>query len=547
MRYRLTLVWVVLLLGCCALLGYASGGKGETGGTGGGAVAAGVTFPESFPKVPKKVDPSVYAYDDMSKKYDFEVMTYGYIVQPVADNPITNYLNKKLNANITFTDTANADLGNQVTVRFASGSPPDFIHLGGTDPKTTAITLFQQGQTLDPTPYLQYIPQAMTYITTAYRDWATVDGKMFGIPRYPTFPDNWGLYIRSDWLAKFGMTKPKTEEELFQYALACATKDPDGNGKADTWFMGGASAGQNMGMLDQIRNMFGHTSWNVSGGKINNPVLDGTNRDFLKFLNRLYTAGALHPDWYTIEWEQFKSFSMTDKIGMVNYPGWNLISETWNAHGQNLDSVKVWEALDPPKSNTGRGGMYAPGGAPGGLMVLAKGLEKDQGKLKRILHFYDSIVYPNENYWAVSQGGDENIYPGMSRIVFNAADGTNVFQLYTEKHPAYKDPNLNPLWNWQTLGFTLIWQVYDDPMGTIGSKWNQYVIGLPRHKNYDIFVTLDAEKLSRITELARRAEIEFVLGKRPFTDWDKYVAEWKQAGGADLLAQAASQLKVAVP
>jgi hypothetical protein len=238
---------------------------------------------------------------------------------------------------------------------------------------------------------------------------------------------------------------------------------------------------------------------------------------------------------------------MTDKIGMVNYPGWNLISETWNAHGQNLDSVSVWEAMDPPKSNDGRGGMYPPGGAPGGLMVLAKGLERDQGKLKRILHFYDSIVYPNENYWAVSQGGDESIYPGMSRKVFSEADGTNVFQLFVEKHPAYKDPNLNPLWNWQTLGYTLIWQVYDDPMGTIGSKWNQYVIKLPRYTNHDIFLTLEAEKVSRIAELARRAEIEFVLGKRSFSDWEKYVTEWKDAGGADLLSQAAQQLKVSMP
>jgi putative aldouronate transport system substrate-binding protein len=235
---------------------------------------------------------------------------------------------------------------------------------------------------------------------------------------------------------------------------------------------------------------------------------------------------------------------MNDQIGMVYYPGWNLAQETYDAHKKDLNSIAVWAPLDPPKASSGTGGQYAPGGTPGGVFVLSKQLEKDQGKLKRVLHWFDSVIYPNENYWAVSQGGDENIYPGMSRKSFDKATGTNVFELFRDKHPAYTDPSLNPLWNWQTIGYTLIWQVYDDPMGKIGSAWNQQVIQMPRYKNNDLFLALDAETVEKIREFGLKNEIQFVLGQRSLNDWDAYMAEWKAAGGQKLLDQAAAQLKV---
>jgi putative aldouronate transport system substrate-binding protein len=544
MRTRRIVLALGIMLAGCAML-YAAGGA-ETAGS---ASAAGTTakFPDNFPAVPAPVDPKAYAYDDMSTTYDFEIMTYGYIVAPVADNPITKYMEKKLNAKITFTDVATADLNTQVTVRFAAGNPPDLIRLvdgGGVTAKNTALTLFEQGQTMAVDGVLQYLPQMTPYITSGYKNWVTSNKQMMAIPRYPTFQNNWGFFARTDWLKKLGMKMPTNESELFDYAKACVEKDPNGNGKADTWFMAAAGAGKSMGMLDGFRSMFGHPSWNVKDGKVNNPMLDGTSRDFVKFVKKLYDAKTLLPDWYTIEWEQFKSYSMNDQIGMVEYPGWNLVSEQWNAHKQDLSTIGVWEPTATLKSADGRGGKYRPGSAPEGLIVFPKGLDKNPGKMKRVMHFLDSMVYPNENYWAVSQGGDNNIYPGMSRMAFNKADGTNVFWLNTANHPAYKDPNLNPLWNWQTFTYTLMWQVYDDDMGKVGSKWNQYVNGLPRYTNYDILLTLDPVKDAKVKELTLRAEIDFVLGQRNLADWDKYVAEWKAAGGDELMTQAAQQLGV---
>jgi multiple sugar transport system substrate-binding protein len=43
------------------------------------------------------------------------------------------------------------------------------------------------------------------------------------------------LFIRSDWLAKVGLSAPKTWDDLLKVADAFTNGDPDGDGKADTY------------------------------------------------------------------------------------------------------------------------------------------------------------------------------------------------------------------------------------------------------------------------------------------------------------------------
>lgn len=499
-------------------------------------------FPASYPDVPARVPASSYDYDDMSQSYDFEVLTYGYIVQPVENNPITAYLNEQLNVDITFTDVPSADLNQTMSVRFASGDVPDLIHV---TEKPPAVTLADQGQLLNMYPYLEYVPQLASYVTETMAKWATYNGEWLGFPRYGVFPDNWGLFIRQDWLDEFGMDMPETTDDLYEYAKAIAENDPNGNGVEDEWFMGTGGGGTNhFAMMEELRSAFGHPGINVVDGRINHPNLDGTNRAYLEWMHKLYTEGLLHPDWYTIDWEAFKSFTMTEQIGMLRYPGWNLIDEQYKAAGQDLEAARVWQGVPAPNSPTGNGGKLQPGGAPGGLFLFPRRLENEEGKLLRILHFLDTLIYPNENYWAASQGGDTNIYPGESEVIFDEETGLNVYNLFTETHPAYADPNLNPLWNWQTLGYTLIWQIYNDPVGELGSQWNIFQVQQPRHTNYDLLVTLDGELRDRLREFRRREEIAFVLGDRSFDEWDEYVDEWLARGGDEMLDIAAQQLQV---
>ncbi|MBN3062564.1 MULTISPECIES: ABC transporter substrate-binding protein [Pectobacterium] len=61
------------------------------------------------------------------------------------------------------------------------------------------------------------------------------DGKYYGIP---TSVQASALYIRKDWREKLGLPQPKTWDDLKALAQAFTEKDPDGNGKNDTYGFG---------------------------------------------------------------------------------------------------------------------------------------------------------------------------------------------------------------------------------------------------------------------------------------------------------------------
>ncbi|SDX44595.1 extracellular solute-binding protein [Paenibacillus sp. CF384] len=500
-----------------------------------------LNFPDAFPKIPAAVDKSSYAYDDMSKSYDLDIMVSGSFNQSVPEDKVKEFLEKQFNVKLKFTSMNADDLKNSVSVRFASGDEPDMVMM---PVKDVALSLYNAGQLLDGKDVLPYMPQAMQYVTKEYKNWATTkDDQLIGVPRYSVFPDNWAYFIRQDWLKEFGMSMPTNEDELFAYAKAVVEKDPNKNGKADTWLMGAAGAGNGWSMMDALKTMYGHPSWNEQDGKINHPMLDGTTKQFLQFVKKLYDNKLLAPDWYTIGWEPFKAYSLNDQVGLVWYPGWNIVQEQYDAKKKDAVAATLWEPLNPLKSNDGKGGMYGPGGNPGGLFIFSKKLKDDQGKLMRLAHMLDTMIYPNENYWAVSQGGGPEIFPDDSTVKLND-DGTNVFFI-KDSHISKVKPEYQSLADWQFFGYTLIWQVYDDePVGVTGSKWNQQVIAMPRYKNFDMNLTLDGPTSQKLSDFQNKNEISFVLGKRSFDDWDAYVEEWKKAGGQKLIDDAATQLGV---
>jgi len=69
-----------------------------------------------------------------------------------------------------------------------------------------------------------------------------IDGKHYGIP-YSRQAQT--LMIRTDWLKKLGLEAPTTWQEMLSVAKAFATRDPDGDGKADTYGMVVPGSAQN--------------------------------------------------------------------------------------------------------------------------------------------------------------------------------------------------------------------------------------------------------------------------------------------------------------
>ena len=73
------------------------------------------------------------------------------------------------------------------------------------------------------------------------------------------------------------------------------------------------------------------------------------------------------------------------------------------------------------------------------------------------------------------------------------------------------------------------------------------VIPMPRVRDFELLIDLDASTATRIKDLQLQRELEFILGERDISEWDAYLEEWKQAGGEELMKVAAEQLGASMP
>ena len=179
--------------------------------------------------------------------------------------------------------------------------------------------------------------------------------------------------------------------------------------------------------------------------------------------------------------------------------------------------------------------------------------------MKRIMHFHDFITYPNQGNIEVIEGGGEAIFPGSGERHFYPETGLHSLA-FADDHPGIHDPEYLPLGNWNVLSISLRWKTYeappyahDDPLrDTKARDWaggllDQMVIPMPRVRDFELLIDLDASTATRIKDLQLQRELEFILGERDISEWDAYIEEWKQAGGEELMQVAAEQLGASMP
>lgn len=85
---------------------------------------------------------------------------------------------------------------------------------------------------------------------TAWKSAQYIDGKYYGVP---TSAQTFALFVRKDWREKLGMEQPKNWQDIATLANAFTFKDPDGNGKEDTY-----------GFILPGSTTRGYTSWFIS-------------------------------------------------------------------------------------------------------------------------------------------------------------------------------------------------------------------------------------------------------------------------------------------
>lgn len=208
-------------------------------------------------------------------------------------------------------------------------------------------------------PYLEKVGKNILAATPKEAWDSTIyDGKQYAVAHSIYDLNVWGIYYRRDWLDKLGAKVPETMDEYAELLKDFTFKDPDGNGKADTY---GRVYFTSIKFDDDLFHAFdvavGHHAngfWRERDGKLALDWVHPNMKEAWAWLKARWADKVIDPDSMTAQITYWGQPWAAAKIGS-QYSGW-----TW------IDSqVPEMQKVDPKAAIVGGPALKGPEGAQG--------------------------------------------------------------------------------------------------------------------------------------------------------------------------------------
>ena len=252
----------------------------------------------------------------------------------------------------------------KLTAMLATGEPLDIAYVGD----STFESLYEQNLFASLTDLIGKSKVLSDTGVIAKSEWDRIrrsDGNIYGI--FNKFEQGTMPVVRADWMRKLGIGDPETFDDYYNMLKAFTVKDPDGNGKNDTYGMAiGFTTYDLSGLFGAYGLMRGFAK--DAGGNLYSPWGTEAAIPVYDWMARLYREGILEPNFITNGSANFRDLFMTDKSGMNFY--WAAWVGLYNQQVKASNPSSPFEAkgLKPPAGPAGR--LLRAGGD--GLMVSPK-------------------------------------------------------------------------------------------------------------------------------------------------------------------------------
>ncbi|MCU6794529.1 extracellular solute-binding protein [Paenibacillus sp. WQ 127069] len=479
------------------------------------------------------------------KKYKLTYLNQNFD-KTVKDSYAVKYVQQKFNVEVEQLPRSKDNFKDELLLKVASGEIPDvWVDLGFPEYEK----LVNQGAVAE-------IPQELIE-KNAPRYWAWLkkhlgddplklyrrDGKNYSMPIIQTLgPDRTVVSLRKDWLDNVGITKnPETLEEFEDAMRKFRNNDPDKNGKKDTY----GWTGQAAGVKDIFSPVFGAFgvfpgTFTDKNGKIIRGEIEPGAKQALTLLNKWYKEELIDPEFVLNKGPNVDDKVISSKVGIVTGSWYQFIQRAAFFDGKYYEKLRAnvpnasWLLTAGPKGPDGQQGTVQlnPIASSGGQ--FGKHMEKDKGKMAKYLQVADATAFDAETF--------ENIVYGEKGKTYKKGDKGDYIYL-----PPYDKEE-------EQIKFG-IGQQYT----FVGKSFNDYEFQTPymtlnemmpiRRANehigkgkYDILQPIQIpaynENIDTLDQMTLKYFIDMITGQRPVSDFDKYVEEWKKAGGSKVMEEA---------
>jgi len=459
-------------------------------------------------------------------------------------------IHDELNINLTYVIVpTGADGEAKINAVAAANDLPDLFQMvsANNDNRGALLRLVDLGLIAPVEDWMPLMPERtkLHYNDPLAIDLVTFNGHQYGFPEPPPIPKREGLVIRKDWLDKLGLAVPTTPEELLAVAEAFTTQDPDGNGKDDTYGLGGFLNGQGLGTrFDFIMGAYGVTGvWNFA-----DPANFGLNvrsdqyPEALAYFKSLVDAKVIDPDWPTLTRDDFRARWKQGSFGIMWEDFAALTNKSnYTPFDENFPDAE-WIPVAAPKGPNGDAyyGVYTGRGQIFGVSQKAA----DEGKGEAIARLLEWMATDGYYLLGFGEEGKNFIIDANGNI---SVEGLDPVEAYTapERQPFTQMRNQLVFYNseqeivarypeYQTInGRTM------KPMDFLGFFQEE-----PWVDGRGIQVILPPANAADFDRFYSEGILQFVLGQKELNDdtWAEYLAGLDSLGAADYEASAKQAL-----
>ncbi|OPH58385.1 hypothetical protein BC351_23820 [Paenibacillus ferrarius] len=448
---------------------------------------------------------------------------------PKDDGPVVTEIEKRTNTNIHLEWVPNSSYPDKFNITLASGKLPHIIYVP--DVKNPSfVNAVKSGAFWEVGKYMKDFP-TLSQANQVILNNSSVDGKNYGIYRGRALGRN-GINYRKDWLEAVGMQPPKTIDDFYNMLKAFKEKDPDKNGKDDTYGMVMVKwTGQWASSFDIIKLWFGSPNkWGVIGDKLVPEHQTPEYLEALKFMKKLYDEKLINQDFAV-----FDSAKWNDPV--VNNQAGVIIDVTDNAArlDDKIHQVLAKEGKDKPDVHyidnmigvTGKNGLKAlPTSGFAGLLAIPKSSVKTEEELKRVLKMLDQMNEPELTTLAgygiegkhYTKDGDAVVASKDTALLESEVEGLNQMLPFIPEDRGLKVKQ-TPL-RLQTA--------------KIQKEAEQFVVANPAEP---FISSVYSQKGQQLDNVINDARIKFIVGQSDEAALLAAFETWKKSGGDDLVKE----------
>jgi putative aldouronate transport system substrate-binding protein len=445
---------------------------------------------------------------------------------PMEQNVAWQAVNKAVNATLRMDQVTAADYPAKVNVVVAGNDLPDFIYNPTTNVPWGVISglpAFVKAKCADLTPYLagdaiKDYPNLAHYNNYTWRS-GVIDGKIYALPiqRPPVGPT---LMYRQDLFEKAGLQVDKAPKNAddFKRMLVALTRPQDNQwgiaGSALSFFW--TTPNNALSSMFRVPN-----NWRLdAGGKLLKDIETEEFKAYVGWARDLWAAGVWHPN--TPQYGgAFNDDFMAGRFAVA--PGvWGQYVQLWDIEALRNPAARIYPMH--PFAHDGGKPIYHAGSGQFGVTYLK---QSSPERLKMLLRV--------ANYFAAPFGSQEWLlnYFGVKETDFNFnADGA----------PVLTDQGRTEL--------TAVWRYVSSPAYALFSANRSQEFAQVSHAaemamiaamevdpTLGLYSTTAAAQGPLVQDGVLSGVSDIVQGRRPLSDMDGLVSEWKTKAGDKMRAE----------